>query len=136
VRVPFRTVLCPTDLSEEGNEALPVAYAMVAPGGEVHRLHVLVQESSDPDEEKEVRRRLLEAPPGPEGREGVATHVHVVRDADVASAIERTARFHEADAVVMATHGRGRLARLIMGSVGADLVRRADLPVILVRGDR
>jgi nucleotide-binding universal stress UspA family protein len=39
------------------------------------------------------------------------------------------------DVVVMATHGRGALSRMWLGSVADGFVRQAELPVILVRPD-
>jgi nucleotide-binding universal stress UspA family protein len=46
--------------------------------------------------------------------------------ADVASA-------EQADLIAMATHGRGGLARLVLGSVATGTLRRANVPLILVR---
>jgi len=40
-----------------------------------------------------------------------------------------------ADLVVMASHGRGALSRMWLGSVADGFVRQTDLPVILVRPD-
>ena len=40
MQVPFRSILCPTDLSETGNRAVPLAIHLAADGGEVHLLHV------------------------------------------------------------------------------------------------
>lgn len=42
---------------------------------------------------------------------------------------------HEAacDVIVMGTHGRGGLNRLLLGSVAEHVVRRSDVPVITVR---
>jgi len=39
----------------------------------------------------------------------------------------------EGDLIAMASHGRGGLARWFMGSVAEDVVRRSDVPVLLVR---
>lgn len=39
------------------------------------------------------------------------------------------------DLVVMATHGRGGVARLMMGSVADKLVRAAPCPVLTLRGE-
>jgi nucleotide-binding universal stress UspA family protein len=39
----------------------------------------------------------------------------------------------EIDLVVMATHGRGGVARLMMGSVADKVVRAAPCPVVTVR---
>lgn len=37
------------------------------------------------------------------------------------------------DLIVMSTHGRGGLARWFLGSVAEDIVRRATVPVMLIR---
>lgn len=39
----------------------------------------------------------------------------------------------EASLIVMATHGRGGLARLVLGSVATGAVQRAPMPLLLVR---
>ena len=39
----------------------------------------------------------------------------------------------EAGMIAMSTHGRGGLARLVMGSVADEIVRLAHIPVLLVR---
>jgi nucleotide-binding universal stress UspA family protein len=40
----------------------------------------------------------------------------------------------DADLIVMATHGRGSLARFFSGSVAHSLLQRVSVPLILVRG--
>ena len=47
--------------------------------------------------------------------------------------ILRAAEVKGADMIVMATHGRTGLARIVMGSVAEQVVRRAPCPVITVR---
>jgi nucleotide-binding universal stress UspA family protein len=51
----------------------------------------------------------------------------------VAGVLWRYAREHDADLIVMATHGRGGLLRAWLGSVANSLIRRASRPVLLVR---
>ena len=51
----------------------------------------------------------------------------------VADSILERARTGKADLIVMATHGRGPLSRFGLGSVADQLVRRAPVPVLLVR---
>jgi nucleotide-binding universal stress UspA family protein len=48
-------------------------------------------------------------------------------------AIAKVATEHRADLVVMATHGRGGLARLVLGSVAMGTLRRAHIPLLLTR---
>src|SRR5262245_14840175 len=40
VKPPFKTILCPTDLSPTGNLAVPVAYLLATKGSVVHLMHV------------------------------------------------------------------------------------------------
>jgi len=51
----------------------------------------------------------------------------------VADSILERARIGEADLIVMTTHGRGPLNRFGLGSVADELVRRAPIPILLVR---
>ena len=53
----------------------------------------------------------------------------------IASVIESEARHWPADLIVIGTHGRSGLSRLLLGSVAEDLVRVASVPVLLVRGE-
>jgi nucleotide-binding universal stress UspA family protein len=57
----------------------------------------------------------------------------VVLPETVADAILERARAGKADLIVMATHARGPLSRLLAGSVADELIRRAGVPVLLVR---
>ncbi|WP_254524782.1 universal stress protein [Natrinema caseinilyticum] len=59
-----------------------------------------------------------------EVREGSPSHV-IVDEADP----------DECDLVVMATHGRGGIGRLLLGSVTERVVRRASVPVLTVQVD-
>ena len=49
------------------------------------------------------------------------------------AADELLAIMQPGDVLVMATHGRGGLARWFLGSVAEAIVRRASVPVLLVR---
>jgi nucleotide-binding universal stress UspA family protein len=46
---------------------------------------------------------------------------------------ELSATTHPGDLIVMASHGRGGVQRWFLGSVAEDVVRRATVPVLLVR---
>lgn len=50
-----------------------------------------------------------------------------------AMAVATVAREVEADVIAMATHGRGGLARLVMGSVATGALQRATVPLLLTR---
>ena len=50
-----------------------------------------------------------------------------------AAGIAATAEDEGAAMIAMATHGRGGLARLVLGSVATGVVQRARVPLLLVR---
>lgn len=52
---------------------------------------------------------------------------------DVASEIRAAAERYGADLIVMATHGRGGLGRVVYGSTAEALAQRSSLPLLLVR---
>ena len=52
---------------------------------------------------------------------------------DPAREIVRLASEQKADLIVMGTHGRGGLTRLLMGSVAEEVVRRAECPVLTIK---
>lgn len=58
---------------------------------------------------------------------------HAANDGAVYLTILDIAEDVGADLIAMSTHGRGGLARMVMGSIADDVVRHATLPVLLVR---
>jgi nucleotide-binding universal stress UspA family protein len=74
-----------------------------------------------------VRRRLA--------RRRIRAQIEV-RSGDPAAEILACARTTGVAAIAMSTHGRRGLRRVLLGSVAESVVRRAPLPVLLVRGAR
>jgi nucleotide-binding universal stress UspA family protein len=71
-------------------------------------------------------------------RPGVATGPevlveHRLREGDAAQEILRTAGEVGCDLIVMGTHGRTALGRVLMGSVAEAVMRRADCLVLTIR---
>lgn len=54
----------------------------------------------------------------------------------VASVIARVAEECQAELIVLGTHGRHGVRRVLLGSVAESLLRSVDLPVLLVREER
>jgi nucleotide-binding universal stress UspA family protein len=61
-----------------------------------------------------------------------AYDVHLVKG-DPAQEIARLGAELDCDAIVMGTHGRGRIGGLVMGSVAMKVVHLSTLPVLLVK---
>ena len=63
----------------------------------------------------------------------VETHVWY---GPAAAAIVEAASAQKADLIVMGTHGRSGLGRLVLGSVAESVLRGATIPILVVRADR
>ena len=59
--------------------------------------------------------------------------VHRLLAGDPADAILRTAASENVDMIVMGTHGRRGISRLLMGSVAEAVVRGAQCPVLVLK---
>ncbi|HUE73828.1 MAG TPA: universal stress protein [Pirellulaceae bacterium] len=59
--------------------------------------------------------------------------VHRLLAGDPAEAILRAAQSEGVDMIVMGTHGRRGITRLLMGSVAEAIVRRAECPVLILK---
>lgn len=124
----LRQSLVATDLSQFANRAVPYAFALTHPGGEVHLLHV-VKEDDDVDE-AELHRRLQALTPA-----GATQQVktHVVRGDDAADTMAQCAARFGVDVICIASHGRSGVVRALVGSVADRLLRATRLPVLVLR---
>jgi len=75
----------------------------------------------------------LEKLAAPLREEGVNVKTAVVERDVVAEAIVDYAEQNDIDLIVMTTHGRSGLSRLVFGSVAESVVRHAPCPVLLIR---
>ena len=64
------------------------------------------------------------------GSRSIQTHVWYGAPA---SAIVEAARVNRADVILMSTHGRSGLGRLVFGSVAESVLRGTTVPILLVR---
>ncbi|MEO8347700.1 MAG: universal stress protein [Acidobacteriota bacterium] len=61
-------------------------------------------------------------------------HKGLLLDGFPAGEIARTAKARKADLVVVGTHGRTGVARLLLGSVAERVIGTSPAPVLAVRG--
>jgi nucleotide-binding universal stress UspA family protein len=141
----YRRVLVPLDGSPLAEAVLPFVSRLARPLGlEIALLRVVptvipqVVEGSRRVVMDDPGRLTLEAE---EYLKGVAdrlcadgfTTLTAVRSGEAASEILAGAHECQADLVAMTTHGRSGLGRLFFGSVAEAVLRRAEVPVLLVR---
>jgi nucleotide-binding universal stress UspA family protein len=135
-----RTVLHATDGSEESRGALRVARELARDhGARLVLLHVGLPVDATPgvipypDEFKEESAMLDGLRAQLEGPDLKGTVEVEVRRGDVPKEILRAAADASCDLIVVGTHGRTGLRRLLMGSVAEAVLRAADRPVLAVR---
>jgi nucleotide-binding universal stress UspA family protein len=68
-------------------------------------------------------------------RQGRVTVKTSVWYGPAAHAIVEAARVHGADEIVMTTHGRSGLGRLLLGSVAESVLRGTTTPILLLRAE-
>jgi nucleotide-binding universal stress UspA family protein len=127
-QVRIHSVLVSTDFSPLANRAIPFAYALAAPGGVVHMIHVVRPAAGDV---ARLRQSLQELVP-PDTIGTVATELHVIEADDPATAIWQAAGRLGVDLVCMATRGRSGL----LGSQAQRVVAKVRQPVVLVPPER
>ncbi len=139
-----KTILVPTDFSENAEHALDYAVALAAKlDAKLHLLNVIGMQMIGAEYGIAVTQSMVEDIM--RGNQSALDKLVASRTAkaafgpaqlevgDARSVIEATAQKIHADLIVMGTHGRRGLTRLLLGSVAESVVRTAPCPVLLVR---
>ncbi len=138
--IRFNNILAAVDFSECGKQALRAAVRLA--GDAKANLHVSYVQVLHDDpfmpvaagaHQDRIREALEAKIEGSGAREKVASvHAAVLRDVSAAPALVRYAADNDIDLVVLGTHGRRGLRRLMLGSVAEELVRTSPCPVLTV----
>jgi len=139
--LPFKKILSPVDFGENSLAALDVAATLARQAAAtVIVLHVVTLVMSPGEVPGEIELyRAQEAEAKEKLKDIVADrlkgvdHQIVIRIGDPAKVILMAAETLAADVVVMATHGRTGISRMLMGSVTERVLRDSPCPVLTVR---
>jgi nucleotide-binding universal stress UspA family protein len=133
---PMRNVLVPVDGSDLAELAVPSALEL-ARLFEARAILLRVLEESREGDAAEVRdaEEHLDAVARTFERRGIETFA-LVQKGEPVEEILKAVRFHHADLIVMTTHGRSGLSRLVTGSVTEQVLRRATVPLLVVRAEK
>lgn len=138
----IRRVLLATDLSQASELATDWALELARQ----HRADLLVVSVIDPDEARPAtQRRGIRWDQERDDRQAAAQRLvergrpagidvsFLVWTGDPGESIVSAAASEDADLVVVGTHGRGKIGRLLVGSVSEYVMRNAPCPVLVVR---
>ncbi len=141
--VQLSKILCPTDYSKTSDNAVRYAIDLARKtGAYVRFLHILspeniaektaysygVSQRQESDVVTEQFRTLLMQ----EKKKGLDADIQIIRGNPYDVIIEQT-RNWGADMLVMGSHGRTGLNRILMGSVAEAVFHAVDIPVLLVK---
>lgn len=140
-----KRVLLPVDGSDQAHDAAELAFELF-PDGTLVLIHVInpadagfSAEATIPsfpegwyEQEKERAESVFEEIEGLAADHGVDTE-HVVELGRPARTVVSYAEAEDIDHVVMGSHGRKGVSRILLGSVAESVVRRSPVPVTVVR---
>lgn len=139
----FKTILCPTDFSEESYRAIEygLRFAKAADGTLIlaHVIHVPSGELYQPDgrvlsfDEAKQRTLILLEELREKRLQNYPKYELVVDIGDPHAVLIGIATQRKVDLIVIATHGSSSLQHLVMGSVAEKIIRHAPCPLFVVR---
>lgn len=138
--LPKKNVVVPVDFSEQSVEAIKTALELASSPAAVHLIHVVIPLTAIAASEawvaEDVESRLSAA------REYLAKYLQqhgitgvtsVVWEGDPGLQIAEYATSVKADLVVMPSHGRHGVQRLLLGSVAERVLRHVSCPILMLR---
>jgi nucleotide-binding universal stress UspA family protein len=139
--LPIRTILHPTDFSEQAQHAFAMSCSLARDHGA--RLIVLYVRAPTVAAYGEIGPIVPEPVWTPADVKAGLSALHLpdpgvaveyrVGEGDPAAEINRLASEVKANLIVMGTHGRTGLGRLLTGSVAEAVLRRAPCPVLTLK---
>jgi nucleotide-binding universal stress UspA family protein len=141
----IQRILFPTDFSHYNDAALQYASTLAADADaslyivhvdEMQDLHATMGEAGyiiaaavAEEGRPEVRKRLEDVVP----KNKTVAYEHYYFKGSPVNEIVEFAERENVDLIVMASHGRTGLSRLLMGSIAEGVMRKAPCPVLIVR---
>ena len=141
-RVSISKILVTTDFSEVSDHALDYAIALARRyDARIYLAHIITPDPfqfAEPQLAQATYEKVRQA-----AEEGVTDilisgklrgvpHEVLMEEGNVWPSLEMLIRKHEIDLVVAGTHGRGKVQKLLIGSVAEEIFRKADCAVLTV----
>ena len=138
--LPIKTILHPTDFSKQSEFAFQLACSLARDyGAELFVAHVVTPpvvvygEGVLPVEPQAYQAELREKLNRLHAEDPEVRVLHRLVEGQPVDEILHLAKEIDCDLIVMGTHGRTGLGRVLMGSVAEKIVRSAPCPVVTVR---
>ncbi len=136
--ISIKKIICPVDFSELSRKSLQYAneFARLSEG-KVFLVGVIendpsINYSHGLEKERAEEEQKLVALIEEENMEGIVAD-YVIYEGFAEECILDYAKRQDADVIIMGSHGRRGLKRMILGSVAEHVIRRAPCPVLVVK---
>lgn len=138
--LPIKTILHPTDFSDASEHALRMAVGLARD----YEARLILLHAVEPPvyygelgvnfiPPEDYRESAQERVDALVGSDLAVTVESVVTEGIAASEIVRVARERHCDLIVIGSHGRSGLGRVLMGSVAEEVARKSPCPALIVR---
>ena len=130
----FDTIMVPTDGSEHAKKAEDIALSLAKDlGSKVVAVHIIDDKLIYPYEVLEEEGRAILHKVHEKGQEmGVEVHDILIVGSPTHDMAKITQKA-KADLVVISSHGKTGLEKLLMGSVAENALKNVDVPILLVK---
>jgi len=140
-RVPLKNILYATDFSGHSNAALPYALCIARKyGSKILAVHV-VSLSLFPSSSPTIALQAMASQAVREAKDSMAKldaqleaipHKVLIRKGNISKELSRIVDEDRIDLIVLGTHGRAGVSKVLMGSVAEEIFRQAPCPVLTV----
>lgn len=142
----FQNILVPFDLSSPSNKAFKVALDLAQKyEGKItlltcvegdawhHKFYDARADSQLLKTQTKVAKKYMEKLEETANKVGVKINLQILKSSSVAKDITTFAKSRKMDIIVMSSHGRTGIDKLILGSVANGVIQRTSVPVLLIK---
>jgi len=142
----FENILVPFDLSSPSNQSFKIALDIAqkynskitlltcVEGDAWH--HKFYDSRADSDllkKQTKVAQKFMEKLEESANKAGIKIKLQIIKSSSVVKDITTFAKSRKIDLIVMNSHGRTGLDKLILGSVANGVIQRSTIPVLLLK---
>jgi len=142
----FENILVPIDLSNPSNQAFKIALDLAQKYGSKITLltcvegdawhHYFYDARADSEllkKQSKAAKKYMEKLEDAAQKAAIKVKLQILKSTSVARDITTFAKSRKIDLIVMSSHGRTGLDKLILGSVANGVVQRSKTPVLLIK---
>ena len=142
----FENILVPFDLSSPSNNAFKVALdiaqkynskiiLLTCVEGDAwhHKFYDARADSELLKKQSKIAKKYMEKLEDSANKAGIKIRLQILKSTSVVKDITTFAKSRNIDLIVMSSHGRTGLDKIILGSVANGVIQRSTTPVLLIK---